>query len=87
LNNKNIIISLSNIKKAMKESDKDTFLIDGFPRNKDNLTGWNRQVGAAANVKATFFFECSEQICVERCLERGKSSGRSDDNEASLALR
>ena len=27
------------------------------------------------------------QICVERCLERGKNSGRTDDNVESLTLR
>ena len=26
-------------------------------------------------------------MCIDRCLERGKSSGRSDDNEESLAKR
>lgn len=71
----------------MNASGKETFLIDGFPRNKDNLDGWNRQMGDKANVKGVLFFECSEKICVERCLERGKSSGRSDDNEESLTKR
>ena len=27
------------------------------------------------------------QICVQRCLERGKQSGRSDDNEETLSKR
>lgn len=27
------------------------------------------------------------KICVERCLERGKNSGRTDDNVDSLTLR
>ena len=27
------------------------------------------------------------QICVQRCLERGKQSGRSDDNEVTLSKR
>lgn len=71
----------------MKESGKETFLIDGFPRNKDNLDGWNRQMGEKALVKGVLFFECSEEICVNRCLERGKQSGRSDDNEDTLKKR
>ena len=45
--------------KAMNESGKDTFLIDGFPRNKDNLDGWNRQMGSKTNVKGVLFFECA----------------------------
>ena len=71
----------------MKESGKETFLIDGFPRNKDNLDGWNRQMGDKTLVKGVLFFECSEKICVDRCLERGKQSGRSDDNEETLKKR
>ena len=46
----------------MKESGKDTFLIDGFPRNKDNLDGWERQMGNKTNVKGVLFFECSEKV-------------------------
>ena len=48
----------------MIESGKENFLIDGFPRNKDNLDGWNRQMGAKANVKGVLFFECSEQVLI-----------------------
>jgi len=75
------------LENAMKESGKENFLIDGFPRNKDNLDGWNRQMGDKTEVKGVLFFECSEKICVDRCLERGKQSGRSDDNEETLSKR
>lgn len=80
-------ITCSLLENAMKESGKETFLIDGFPRNKDNLDGWNRQMGDKAHVKGVLFFECSEDVCVNRCLERGKQSGRSDDNEDTLKKR
>ena len=50
------------IMKAMKESGKEYFLIDGFPRNKDNLDGWSRQMGDKTNVKGVLFFECSEKV-------------------------
>ena len=53
------------------------FLIDGFPRNKDNLDGWQRQMSAKTDVKFTLFFDCTEEICTERCLQRGMAgSGR-----------
>ena len=48
----------------MTESGKDTFLIDGFPRNKDNLDGWDRQMGNKALVKGVLFFECSDEVGV-----------------------
>lgn len=75
------------IENAMSESGKETFLVDGFPRNQDNLEGWNREMGEKALVKGVLFFDCPENICVDRCLERGKSSGRSDDNEETLRKR
>lgn len=35
-----------------------------------------------------FFFDCSEQLCVDRCLKRGQAgSGRTDDNMESLKKR
>ena len=68
----------------MKESDKNDFLIDGFPRNEDNLTGWNEAMGDKVNLKFVLNFECSEKACINRCLERGATSGKSDDNEESL---
>ena len=46
----------------MKESGKEVFLVDGFPRNKDNLDGWNRQMGSKTDVKGVLFYECSEKV-------------------------
>lgn len=63
------------------------FLIDGFPINQENLDGWNIRMGAKVDVQFVLFFDCTSDICVERCLERGKYSGRSDDNEDSLKRR
>jgi len=64
------------------------FLIDGFPRNEDNLDGWTRSMSDNVNVQFVLFFNCDEDICVDRCLKRGAAgSGRSDDNEESLRKR
>ena len=41
---------------------QDRFLIDGFPRNKDNLEGWQRQMGDKSNVQFVLFFDCSEEV-------------------------
>ncbi|KAK2704954.1 hypothetical protein QYM36_017114 [Artemia franciscana] len=78
----------ANIVKAMIESSKNKFLIDGFPRSKDNMEGWERQMGSKVNLRCVFFFDCTDQICVDRCLKRGLAgSGRTDDNEESLRKR
>ncbi|XP_053739587.1 UMP-CMP kinase [Synchiropus splendidus] len=85
-------ITIRLLKKAMEETmqmdkSKFRFLIDGFPRNEDNLQGWNSVMKDSADVKFVLFFDCSSDICVQRCLERGKVSGRTDDNKESLEKR
>lgn len=73
--------------KTMEATGNNKFLIDGFPRNEDNLQGWNRKMEEKVQLLFVLFFECSEDQCVERCLKRGESSGRSDDNLESLKKR
>ncbi|NXF31623.1 KCY kinase, partial [Nyctibius bracteatus] len=85
-------ITISLLKRAMDQtmadnSQKNKFLIDGFPRNEDNLQGWNKTMDGKADVSFVLFFDCDNEICIDRCLERGKSSGRSDDNRESLEKR
>ncbi|KAJ8718123.1 hypothetical protein PYW07_006053 [Mythimna separata] len=81
-------VTCSLIHKAMQNSGKTRFLIDGFPRNKDNLDGWNRVMFDKTKLLFVLFFECSRDICTERCLGRGAAgSGRSDDNLESLQKR
>lgn len=85
-------ITISLLGKAMEETMKEdekkcSFLIDGFPRNEDNLEGWNRVMDGKADVKFVLFFDCNNEICINRCLERGRSSGRTDDNRESLEKR
>ena len=38
-------ITCSLLERAMTQSEKNNFLIDGFPRNQDNLQGWTKQMG------------------------------------------
>lgn len=72
----------------MTASGKNNFLIDGFPRNQNNLDGWSKQMGDKVNVNFVLFLEAPEDVCVNRCLQRGQAgSGRSDDNMESLKKR
>lgn len=81
-------VTCSLIHKAMQNSGKTRFLVDGFPRNKDNLDGWERVMSDKTKLLFVLFFECSRDICTERCLGRGAAgSGRSDDNLDSLKKR
>ncbi|VDM07484.1 unnamed protein product [Wuchereria bancrofti] len=61
------------------------FLIDGFPRNQDNVEGWERAMLSKAKVLFVLYLHCPDDICVKRCLNRNE--GRSDDNEESLRKR
>ena len=44
---------------------RNDFLIDGFPRNKDNLDGWNRAMGEKVTLKMVLFFDCDDQVLTE----------------------
>ena len=78
-------------KLARKEMEKrgksNIFLIDGFPRNKDNLDGWLNEFNSECKIIGVIFLECSDETCTERIKQRSRNSGRLDDNEESLKLR
>ena len=65
----------------------DLFLIDGFPRNEDNLRGWNEIVGDTVQVEFMLLMECSEEVMMERLVKRGEGSGRVDDNSDTIRKR
>ncbi|XP_045136270.1 UMP-CMP kinase 1-like [Portunus trituberculatus] len=76
------------LERAMKNSEKNDFLIDGFPRNKNNYEGWNKEMGDKTDLKFVLFFTCPLEVCTQRCLDRGAAgSGRTDDNIESLKKR
>ena len=49
----------------MEADSKNKFLIDGFPRNADNLDGWEKQMDGKADVKFVLFLECPEEVRVQ----------------------
>lgn len=65
-------------------STKGRFLIDGFPRKMDQGVKFEATVCPA---KMVLFFDCPEEVMEQRLLERGKTSGRSDDNIESIRKR
>lgn len=60
------------------------FLIDGFPRKMDQALTFEREIVPSS---FTLFFECPEEVMLKRLLERGKTSGRTDDNIESIKKR
>jgi len=63
---------------------KGKFLIDGFPRKMDQALKFEETVCPSRFV---LFYDCPEKEMEKRLLERGKTSGRSDDNAESIKKR
>jgi UMP-CMP kinase len=82
-------ISLALLRNAMENASGKSliFLVDGFPRNYDNLEGWANCMQSVANVLGVLVYQCPLSVLEERILERAKESGRSDDNLESLRKR
>ncbi|KAI1168781.1 uridylate kinase [Nemania serpens] len=60
------------------------FLIDGFPRKFDQAVKFEEAVCPARFV---LFYDCPAEEMERRLLERGKTSGRDDDNAESIRKR
>ena len=56
-------ITIALLGKAMERIGAKKFLIDGFPRNEDNLDGWEREMTEdKCDVKCVLFFDCPEEV-------------------------
>jgi len=80
-------ITVSLLLQAMRSNPGKKFLIDGFPRNEENRATWYRLAEEKTEVVACLFYECGMDELQRRLLERGKTSGRTDDNLESIKLR
>ncbi|CAE6489202.1 unnamed protein product [Rhizoctonia solani] len=69
---------------AAWENGHGRFLVDGFPRKMDQAIKFDETVCLSSFV---LFFDTTEEVMLERLLERGKTSGREDDNEESIKKR
>lgn len=60
------------------------FLFDGFPRTIAQAEALDRFLESKGwNVTATVALEANDEILIQRLLERGKTSGRADDQDES----
>jgi adenylate kinase family enzyme len=55
-------------------------LLDGFPRGQENIDVWETTMAKWVKLESVLYFECTEEELKRRLLERGKTSGRADDN-------
>jgi len=66
------------------ENGHGRFLVDGFPRKMDQAVKFDETVCMSSFV---LFFDTTEEVMLQRLLERGKTSGREDDNAESIKKR
>lgn len=80
-------VTIALLKNAISENvdaGRTKFLVDGFPRKMDQAVTFEEEIVPS---KFTLFFECPEEVMLKRLLERGKTSGRDDDNIESIKKR
>ena len=63
------------------------FIIDGFPRNFENMNNWNALMKDKVDLKGVLVFECPLEVLERRIMARAETSGRSDDNIDTLRKR
>jgi len=67
-----------------KSESSNGFLIDGYPREVEQAIRFEADICPAACV---IYFDATDATMTARLLDRGKSSGRSDDNEETIKKR
>jgi len=78
---------LKNKMEEFRKVGKNRFLIDGYPRSMLNLEFWNNIIGNSVDIDFVLFLNCFDDIMIDRALERGRNSGRVDDNIDTLRKR
>ena len=73
------------LKHAILNSDKKFILVDGYPRNKENIDAWDKIMTDIVDVKAVLFFDCMKELMKKRIY--GRKDGRADDNEDTINRR
>jgi len=80
-------ITVNLILREMRRLGCAKVLVDGYPRNMDNVTAWESVVGDQAAVCGVMYFDVNEDLVVGRILERSKKESRGDDDPAILKKR
>lgn len=79
-----IVLDLIKEEMMKKLSASKGFLIDGYPREKEQGILFEKNV---APVTLVLFFDANEDTLVKRLVHRGQTSGRVDDNEETIKKR
>ena len=83
------LISSETVMKVVKSyiigSENKKILLDGYPRSKENMDIWEKEMKGEANVIGALYFEVSNEEMKKRIL--GRNEGRADDNEETITKR
>ena len=83
------LISSTTLMKVLKEyivhSRNKKILVDGYPRNQENIDVWEKEMKDLVEVKGALYIEVSNEEMKKRIL--GRNEGRADDNEETIAKR
>lgn len=88
-----VAITLALLRAAMDAAGARDFLVDGFPRSADNLSGWEGAMTDCADVAALLYLETTEDVMRDRILRRSAetvaagAAARTDDNVEAIAKR
>lgn len=78
-------LTVSLLQKSLSSITAHTILVDGFPRSVDQAI-YLEQTGVKVNFLLHFDTD-KEDVLLNRLIERGKVSGRADDNEETIVKR
>ncbi|KAJ6683670.1 hypothetical protein OIU85_007367 [Salix viminalis] len=76
-------VTVGILQQAMQQSENKKFIIDGFPRNEENLATFEKTV--KVEPEFVLFFDCPEEELKRRLLNRNQ--GRADDNPVTIEKR
>ena len=68
-----------------KNSHVNGFIFDGFPRTESQASALDKLLGKfSTSISGMIALEVSDEILINRLLERGKGSGRADDSNREI---
>ena len=73
------------LKSYILNSENKKILLDAYPRSKENMEIWEKEMKGQVNERGALYFEVSNEEMKKRIL--GRNEGRADDNEETIEKR
>lgn len=85
-----VAVTLRLLRRAIDEATRrgaPVVVVDGFPRNADNVEGWEADAATKGlDVRGVLFYDVPHDVLLQRIAARG-ASGERDDDDAETARR